>query len=322
MFNEFNKTGPAQRGRLFTQRQNNTAMIDPMKFWKDSVSTGIRLITRIFEKGERAGDLEIQQLQNFPSAHLGREVRVDVFLPPQYYDRSGKQYPVLFFNDGQDMEMTGMADTLQRLYGAAQLRHLVVIAVHAGDRIQEYGTAGRPDYKNRGSKAAAYNRFLLEELLPALRKRYRLSEKPEDAAFAGFSLGGLSAFDIAWNHPQHFSKIGVFSGALWWRHTAFSPQDPDEHRIMHEVVRESQKRAGMRFWFQCGTNDETDDRNGNGIIDSIDDTLDLMKALEEKGYRDGRDITYVEVQGGEHNHQTWAKVLPDFLQWAFGKPHE
>ena len=28
----------------------------------------------------------------------------------------------------------------------------------------------------------------------------------------------------------------------------------------------------MKFFFECGTEDETEDRNGNGIIDSIDDT--------------------------------------------------
>jgi len=297
-------------------------MIDPMKFWKDSVSSGIRLITRIFDKGQPATGIEIQQLENFPSAYLQREVRVDVFLPPHYFDHKDKRYPVLFFNDGQDMGIAGMADSLERLYAANHLRHVVVVAIHAGDRIQEYGTASRPDYKNRGSKAVAYTSFMMEELIPALRKRYRLSETPKDVAFAGFSLGGLSAFDIAWNHPKYFSKTGVFSGALWWRHHAFIQGDPDAHRIIHEVVRESRKREGMRFWFQCGTNDETDDRNGNGIIDAIDDTLDLIKELEQKGYRNGPDITYIEVQGGEHNHHTWAKVLPDFLIWAFGKPHE
>lgn len=293
-------------------------MIDPMKLWKDSVSTGIRLITKVFWKGEPETGIEIQHLENFPSAQLGREVRISVFLPPRYFERN-KHYPVLYFNDGQDMEMARMANTLERLYAAQLLRQIVVVAIHAGDRIQEYGTAGRADYKNRGIKADAYQCFILQELIPALRKRYRLSDLPQDAAFAGFSLGGLSAFDIAWNHARYFSKVGVFSGALWWRSQAFTPENPDGHRIIHELVHESRKREGMRFWFQCGTNDETDDRNGNGIIDAIDDTLDLIRALKTKGYREGHDITYVEVDGGEHNHHTWAKVLPDFLIWAFGK---
>jgi enterochelin esterase-like enzyme len=74
----------------------------------------------------------------------------------------------------------------------------------------------------------------------------------------------------------------------------------------------------LKFWFQTGTNDETDDRNKNGIIDSIDDTTDLIKLLKGKGYAD---IVYREVEGGEHNPKTWGEVLPDFLIWAFGAGH-
>jgi enterochelin esterase family protein len=28
-------------------------------------------------------------------------------------------------------------------------------------------------------------------------------------------------------------------------------------------------------------------------------------------------VEYVEVVGGQHNEETWAKVMPDFLRWAF-----
>ena len=78
----------------------------------------------------------------------------------------------------------------------------------------------------------------------------------------------------------------------------------------------------MKFWLEAGTADETEDRNNNGIIDAIDDTMDLIKILEEKGYRQDEDICYEEVEGGEHNYDTWSKVLPKFLQWAFGKKRE
>ena len=40
----------------------------------------------------------------------------------------------------------------------------------------------------------------------------------------------------------------------------------------------------MKFYFECGTADESADRNQNGVIDSIDDTKDLISTLIEKGY--------------------------------------
>ena len=125
--------------------------------------------------------------------------------------------------------------------------------------------------------------------------------------------------DIGWNNPKFFSKIGVFSGSFWWRQKSEEEGYVDENdRIMHNIVRAGTYKKGMKFWIEAGTNDEISDRNNNGIIDAIDDTLDLIKELEKKGYKKPQDIVYEEVKGGEHNAKTWSKILPNFLIWAFG----
>lgn len=286
-----------------------------MRFLKKSSREKIRLFFKKFFQSDQ--NIEIHSVENFPSKLLGRNVRVDIFLPPTYYDRPKDYFPTLFFNDGQDMEAVNLSDTLERLYGHRKIKKIIVIGIHAGNRIQEYGTANFADYKNRGNMAKAYSQFLIKELIPFLQKRYRLAKEVKDYAYAGFSLGGLSAFDIVWNQSDLFKKVGVFSGSFWWRSKAFRPEDPDADRIVHHMVATGKKREGLQFWLQTGTNDEKDDRNNNGIIDAIDDTLDLIKALKQLGYQD-QDIKYVEVEGGEHNPHTWGKILPDFLRWAFG----
>ena len=58
--------------------------------------------------------------------------------------------------------------------------------------------------------------------------------------------------------------------------------------------------------------DETHDRNNNGIIDSIDDALDLMAELKQKGYTD---IEYLELADGKHDIPTWGRAMPVFLKW-------
>jgi enterochelin esterase-like enzyme len=85
------------------------------------------------------------------------------------------------------------------------------------------------------------------------------------------------------------------------------------------MIKETTIKPELKFWLQTGTKDETADRNKNGIIDSIDDTVDLIKELEAKGYSRPEDIRYVEVVGGSHNPETWAKAMPKFLCWAFWK---
>ncbi len=251
----------------------------------------------------------------FDSQHLKRKVRFDLYLPPVLNRYSLKGYPLLIFNDGQDLASMRFRECLESLYRKGHIPPVLVVGVFPGDRMQEYGTAKYPDYKNRGSRAKAYSQFLTEELIPFLESRYRLLP---DRTIAGFSLGGLSAFDIAWHYPGIFRCVGVFSGSFWWRSTPFDPKDPDGNRIAHTMVANSTVERKLKFWFQTGTLDEKADRNNNGIIDAIDDTRDLIEELRKIGFHEGRDIHYVEIIGGRHDTATWAKIMPDFLRWSFG----
>ena len=95
--------------------------------------------------------------------------------------------------------------------------------------------------------------------------------------FLGFSLGGLMAFDVAMDHPEEFKAVGVFSGSFWWRSKSLDAGYIEhQHRIMHNKVRTKKAVAQQKFFFQAGKLDEVSDRNNNGIIDSIDDTIDLI----------------------------------------------
>ncbi len=210
-----------------------------------------------------------------------------------------------------------LVDKLEDLYAWNAMQRTVVVAIHAGDRMQEYGTAAMPDYKNRGSKARAYSNFITKELLPFIQMRGKCSKAAIDTAIAGFSLGGLSAMDIAWHYPHLFGKVGVFSGSFWWHQHDLPDDQIDQDRIMHRLVAQTERCSALKMWFQTGTKDEESDRNNNGIIDAIDDTMDLIRVLETKGYKRKVDIRYVEVEGGRHDTDTWAWVLSDFMTWIF-----
>jgi enterochelin esterase family protein len=250
------------------------------------------------------------------SASLNRKVTCTLLIPQEY--NLAEPLNLLLFNDGQETEKLGFKKTIENLYSANCIKPVLTAAIHAGEaRLQEYGTANQPDYQNRGALAADYTSFVLNELLPAI-----LAETGKtfgSVAFAGFSLGGLSAFDIAWNNPDVFDKVGVFSASFWWRSKGLEDNYTNNDRIMHSIIRSTETKPDLKFWLQTGTDDETADRNQNGIIDSLDDTTDLIYELEQKGYTRPADIQYLEMLGGQHNTSTWAKALPKFLIWAFGK---
>lgn len=236
------------------------------------------------------------------SVYLEREVVLDSYFAGTSPDI------LLLVNDGQ--ELSGLLPALPET--------VLAVGIHAGaERKAEYGTAGIADYLGQGQKAGHYTRFIIEELLPFLQQQYptmSLSKR----AFAGFSLGGLSALDIVWHHPSLFQLAGVFSGALWWRSKPLGAGYRDDRdRIMHQLIRTGSYHPGQQFFFECGTADETADRNNNGVIDSIDDTRDLIKELLQKGYRPDKDIFSLEIPGGRHDIATWKKAMELFLQLPF-----
>lgn len=269
---------------------------------------------RIFRK--IAGESYQSEVLNLFSPSLQRQVRVDLLFPS---GAAQQPMPLLVLNDGQDADAVRVKSSVETLWHKNTITPLLVAAVHAGERLKEYGVATTPDFAGRGNRAASYTHFLIAELMPYLNSRFKI-DAPQ-SAFAGFSLGGLSAFDIAWHHPTLFGKVGAFSGSFWWRSldSASKAFDEQKHRIVHQLVRASETKPNLKFWLQTGTRDEAMDRNGNGIIDSIDDTLDLVTELTHKGYRPYHDIVYHEIKDGEHNQHTWAKAMPVFLQWAFGR---
>jgi enterochelin esterase-like enzyme len=128
------------------------------------------------------------------------------------------------------------------------------------------------------------------------------------------------ALDIVWNHPAHFRSVGVFSGSLWWRSRGLDDGYVEEtDRIMHARIRDGKYAPWLKFFFQTGLLDETADRNNNGIIDSVDDTLALIEELEKKGYHREEDIRYLELADGRHDVPTWGRAFPEYLKFAFGK---
>jgi iron(III)-enterobactin esterase len=245
------------------------------------------------------------------SSHLKREV--DIHL---YTGHSTSYQQLIIINDGQDLAKMDLNRMLAQVVQEMKIPTLVIgcAAASGEERKQEYGVHWSADYKGRGAKARAYSQFITWELIDWVHKNFHFMSNP-NYAIAGWSLGGLSAIDIAWHTPSIFQKVGVFSGSLWWRHPGLI-QDDVHHRLMHHKIKHATEPPPLKFWFQAGTEDETADRNQNGIIDAIDDTLDLIQELERKGYQSGKDMHFHIEEGGRHDVETWAKVMPLFLEWA------
>jgi enterochelin esterase-like enzyme len=248
-----------------------------------------------------------------------------VYVPAFAYDPA--QATWLLLNDGQDTGALGLTGTLDAMWKDQTLAPMVVIALPVapgGDRLQDYGTAehdvsipcdpGNPPLL--GTKAAEYGQYVIRDALPAAERAVGATPAPAKTGLLGASLGGLSALAIAWDHPETFGFAGAMSGSFWWRTMSGTVEQRQSSRIMPAIIARAAPHPGFRVWFEAGTNDETADRDGDGIIDAIDDTLDTIAALNALGFQTGKDVVYREVQGGIHGYPTWAAVLPELLTWA------
>lgn len=262
---------------------------------------------------------KIKQLQDETySRHLQEHIKLTITSTPIPDDKS--ELNLLLLNDGQEAEQLHIKETLSDLVKTKAIQPLLIVAIHPGNRDQEYGVSGLPDFKNRGSRADKYAAFIGNELYAYVKKKVGV-RKFKSVAIAGCSLGGLSAFDIAWNNADKIDKVGVFSGSFWWRDkdTSAPGYSDEKDRIMLNYIKSSRKKPQLQYWFYAGAKEETSDRDKDGIIDVIDDTKDLTELIKSKNVVSSSDIVYKESADGIHDYASWAKVFPEFLVWAFGR---
>jgi enterochelin esterase-like enzyme len=243
-----------------------------------------------------------------------------VYLPGGYAQNLTQRYPVLYALDGQQLPEIDFQQTLNELVSSGQMAPTIVVAVYSteGDlRREELGAGPNINFLGWGTSSDAFNRFMVNELVPKVNNSYRTLIGPQNTAVMGWSLGGLASFYLVWQYPDTFGTAGAFSPSFWWRTESPAGQEL-QARVIPNLVASSPQRPGMRFWLEAGTKElPYSDIDGNGVIDMIQDARDVRDLLLQKGYRANSDVVYVEVEGGLHELSTWQTVIPDFLKFAF-----
>jgi len=252
-----------------------------------------------------------------PAQLAAREdIRLDIQLPPHYDAK--RHYPVLYMDDGQDLDPVRVRETLQSLYDEDAIQPLILVAITMPkDRMGAYGLSDRKaghsvvgptKYGDVGANAHAYSQWVAETLVPWVDAHYATHTTPEGRTVLGWSLGGLNAFDLAWQYPDVFARLGAFSPSFWIA-------DAKDQRLAEQIIARDAPRKHLRAYLAAGTAEETSDRDHDGVIDVIDDAHDVA-ALLRKG---GTEVKVVELKDGQHRQWAWAAMLPDFLRWAYGK---
>ena len=109
---------------------------------------------------------------------------------------------------GHDGGSRADENALLRLADEGKAPYCVCIGIHAGTL-----PAGGGERRMRLDDYDLFNSefadFIVYELIPAIAEKYRLriSASPDWHMTAGGSSGGISAFAIAWFHPEYFRRV-------------------------------------------------------------------------------------------------------------------
>jgi predicted alpha/beta superfamily hydrolase len=240
----------------------------------------------------------LETLPNFYSPQLDNRRDVLVQLPASYH-RSGRSFPVLYMQDGQNLfdPATSYAGDwgLGKVMAAAARRGLEAIVVgvpHMGARrLAEYSPFADP--VAGGGAGDRYLDFLVETLKPVIDQRFRSRPEPAHTGIAGSSMGGLLSLYGFFRSTPVFGFAGVLSPSLWFAGEA-----------IFSVV-ESAAFVPGRLYLDIGA------LEGPEHVARARRMRDLLRA---KGYRLGRDLRWLESRCGSHDEASWgrrfARVLP------------
>ena len=161
-----------------------------------------------------------------------------------------------------------------------------------------------PGQKGRSNRSYEYDslgdlnvRFILEEILPEVGKKWNLTKDPSGRATAGISSGGIGAFTMAWERPNEFgrvlSQIGSFTNIRGGH-------------VYPALIRKTEKKA-IRVFLQEGSND-LDNLHGHWPLSN----QDMAAALKFAKYE------HQLVMGdGGHSGKHGGAILPDSLRWLW-----
>ena len=253
------------------------------------------------------GNLRLHR--RFRSRVLGNRRDVVVWLPPGCDGRK-RRHPVIYFQDGQNIfdPLTAFLGnawhagrTAAELIRAGEIEPPIMVGIYNTGfaRMNEYaptrgefsGWAGEK-CRSRGL-ARRYAKFVTEEVKPFIDARYPTLPGREHTAVVGSSMGGLVSLYVALWHPRVFGAAGLLSPSVWWDDGAPA-----------RFVRARKKKPPVRLWLDTGTAEP-----------GWEKARAFREVLVERGWREGRDLSYCEDEGAAHNEAAWAARTGPLLRW-------
>ncbi len=234
---------------------------------------------------------------SFHIPQLGRNRRIWIYVPKEYYENPKLRFPVLYMHDGQNLfnEATSYAGEWGVDESMDSLRKKsIIVGIDNGQqmRMNEYNPYDHPKYgKGEGKK---YVEFIAKTLKPYIDKNYRTKKDVANTMISGSSMGGLISLYAVIKYPQVFGKAGVFSPAFWVANSLRTD--------IATLVKPSTHKH-LRIYFYAGEMENKD---------MVKDMLYYFERMRKLG---GSKMLVRINADGKHDEPTWRAEFPAFYNW-------
>ena len=153
------------------------------------------------------------------------------------------------------------------------------------------------EYDSLGDR---YARFVLDEIIPEVEKRYTVSKDPEMRAICGASSGGICAFTVAWERPDAFRKVLSTIGSF---------TNLRGGNVYPSLIRKTEPKP-IRI-YMADTSADIDNAFGSWPWAN----QQMASALKYMGY----DTRFDWAEGYAHSADHGGALFPDAVKWLWRK---
>jgi enterochelin esterase family protein len=215
-----------------------------------------------------------------------------VYTPPGYDPGAWRRYPVLYLLHGNNDTASGWTDVgkanfiLDNLIAEKKAVSMIIV--------MPWGHAV-PYAGSQSNNTATFERYVIEEVIPQVEKKYRVARGRENRAIVGLSMGGGHALQIGLSHLELFSAVAAFSSAV--------PRDFESRfQPLLEDPAGTNKKLKL-LWIGCGRQDPAFERNQK--------LSELLTAHQVRN-------TFHPTEG-LHNFAIWRRYLVEVAPLLFRK---
>ncbi len=227
-----------------------------------------------------------------------------IYVPAQYQ----KEQPaaLMIFQDGEGMRNVKgrwrVPVVFDNLIARGDMPPTIAVFINPGH------DKSRPMKDNKASNRSfeydglgdRYARFLLEEIIPEVKKQYNISDDPDMRAIGGSSSGAICAFTAAWERTDAFRKVYSSVGSF---------TNLRGGNVYPSLVRKTEPKP-IRV-YMADTSGDIDNPFGSWPWSN-----QLMAAaLKYMGY----DVRFDWAEGYAHNADFGGAHFPDAMKWLWRK---